>query len=331
MSLEGTIRDLGLHDVSQLLSLSRKSGTLVVSSRLRGRRAWMRFGDGAIVDAGVGEPLASDVATNAAASGDHAAVQEMTLQVLAWREGVFAFRAQERAGAPPSRVQIPADAVLVESVRREDEWSRLRPLVPSAEAVPCFLESEVDSSAMIRLAPDEWEVLTHVDGTRDIRALAERLDRDVMSVAGAVYALVEGGLLAVRDGRSPERAAPTGSMAIITAERNAGRALAETGGDAGSLGPDSVTLPAPVGVASGPLKPSSNERPLTDAVVHRATPADVRDAGDDAARHGDFGTALSCWGRALQSPEVLEDADRIRQAIELTTRLQALLHRTGDH
>lgn len=325
MSLEGTIRDLGLHDVSQLLSLSRKTGTLVVSSRLRGRRAWMRFGEGAVVDAGDGAPPAPDQATSAAANGDHLAIQEMTLQVLAWREGEFAFRAHEVSATPVSRVQLPTDALLVQSARREDEWNRLRTLVPSAEAVPAFLESEPDSSAMIRLAPDEWEVLTHVDGSRDVRALAARLGRDVISVAGAVYALVQGGLLTIRDGRSPDRAAPSGSMAIIAAERNAERyAHRKTERHA-------VTLPASAGVASGPLEPSSDERFPIASVADRATPADLRDAGDDAARSGDFGTALSCWGRALRSPEVLEDANRIRQAIELTTRLQALLQPIGDH
>jgi hypothetical protein len=46
MSLEGQLRELGLPEVLQLLSLSRKSGTLHVRAPLQGRAAFLRITQG---------------------------------------------------------------------------------------------------------------------------------------------------------------------------------------------------------------------------------------------------------------------------------------------
>ena len=205
MSLEGTIRDLGLQEIGQLLSLGRKSGVLAVRSTLRGAHAWLRFVDGALVDAGSGTPPAEGQATADAEAGDRAAVEESVLEVLAWREGSFAFTPATQRGAGASRVRIPTDAMLVESARRDDVWSRVRDRVPSSRAIPSFVDVEPKSLPLLHLVPTEWEVLTRVDGERDLRTLAGLLGRDLMEVAEIVHGLVGTGLLTVRDGNMPIR------------------------------------------------------------------------------------------------------------------------------
>jgi len=349
MSLEGTIRDLGLQEVGQLLSLSRKSGVLVVRSRLRAMRGWMRFVDGAIVDAGLGDPLPDGTATAASAGGERPAVEEVVLDLLAWREGSFAFGAASQPGAGPCRVRIPTDAMLVESARREDAWSRLRDRVPSADAVPSFVDVEPKALPLLHLVPQEWEVLTRVDGERDLRTLAGLLQRDVVEVAEIVHGLVGTGLLTVRDASLSLRPTPLVSAAIQAEADDlwipATTEMAVFAMDADDVvfdpmqagllnaagmphaleaahGPDAstVTAPAPAPVASTPSEPSSHED------HHEAILAfQLRAQGDEAARRGDFEVALACWSRYLRTHERAPDADRVREAVGLAARLHALL------
>ncbi len=385
MSLEGTIRDLGLHEVGQLLSLSRKSGTLAVSSLLRGRSAWIRFADGAMVDAGVDAAPSPGEATASAAAADRAAIEEVVLDVLAWREGRFVFAPEASGAASASRVRIPTDAMLVESARRDDAWQQLADRVPHADVVPSFVDVEPKSLPLLRLVPQEWEVLTRVDGQRSLRTLAQLLRRDVLEVAGIVHGLIGTGLLTVRDGSVQLRATAPGSgdsaplEAIeLPAPRVAGRAPdTRAGGDelwvpataemavfdselddaddlvfdpmrAGLLTPhgsprveasirpssphliahpaSAVTLPASSHVASGHLEPSSPE-----SRIHAETSPSVEllallEQGDEAARRGDFESALTYWSQFLRNPGASGEADRVREAIGLAARLQALLY-----
>lgn len=51
MSIEGPLRELGIHDVFQLLDLSRKTGTLTVTSTMRDNQGTVYFDRGAVVHA----------------------------------------------------------------------------------------------------------------------------------------------------------------------------------------------------------------------------------------------------------------------------------------
>jgi len=349
VSLEGTIRDLGLQEVGQLLSLSRKSGVLIVRSRLRAVRGWIRFVDGAVTDAGVGDPLPDGTATLASSAGDRPAVEEVVLDLLAWREGSFAFVAALQPGAGACQVRIPTDAMLVESARRDDAWSRLRERVPSADAIPSFVDVEPKALPLLHLVPQEWEVLTRVDGERDLRTLAGLLQRDVIEVAETVHGLVGTGLLSVRDGALPLRPTPFVTPAIQAAADDlwipatADMAVFATDVDdvvfdpmqagllnaAGmphdlesALAPVSGTVTAPAydPVASAPSEPSSHES--QHEVLHTRQ---LGAQGDEAARRGEFETALACWSRYLRAHEHAPDADRVREALGLVAQLHALL------
>ena len=53
MAIEGPLRELGIHDVFQLLDLSRKTGSLTVTSSLRDNRGTVYFDRGAVVYASI--------------------------------------------------------------------------------------------------------------------------------------------------------------------------------------------------------------------------------------------------------------------------------------
>ena len=49
MAIEGPLKELGIHDVFQLLDLSRKTGVLRITSKLRHNQGTVYFDGGAIV------------------------------------------------------------------------------------------------------------------------------------------------------------------------------------------------------------------------------------------------------------------------------------------
>src|ERR1041385_3436773 len=51
MAIEGPLRELGIHDVFQLLDLSRKTGALRVTSELRHNEGTIYFDNGVVVSA----------------------------------------------------------------------------------------------------------------------------------------------------------------------------------------------------------------------------------------------------------------------------------------
>ncbi len=53
MAIEGPLKELGIHDVFQLLDLSRKTGVLTVTSTLRHNKGTVYFDNGAVVYAAI--------------------------------------------------------------------------------------------------------------------------------------------------------------------------------------------------------------------------------------------------------------------------------------
>ena len=53
MAIEGPLRELGIHDVFQLLDLSRKTGRLRVTSALRDNEGTVYFKEGRVISASV--------------------------------------------------------------------------------------------------------------------------------------------------------------------------------------------------------------------------------------------------------------------------------------
>ena len=163
VAIEGPLRELGIHDVFQLLDLSRKTGTLAVTSELRGNEGTVRFQNGHVVAAAIrsnphrlGEQLMRSgrvtAAQIAAASAEQARrgdgvrlgeillemgaisrkelerqiriqIEAVIFELLSWSEGFFRFEEGPVQGDP--MVQIGTEALLMEGARRIDEWSRI--------------------------------------------------------------------------------------------------------------------------------------------------------------------------------------------------------------
>ncbi len=211
MSLEGRLRDLALPEVLQLLGLTRKTGTLHLRTQVQGRAAFVRITNGAVVDAAQwplsdsGNDAPVGLASSAAAAP---LVEECVLDLLTWRDGDFAFTPDE--GKPvPSPVRIGLEMMLVESAQRAERWEHIADRIVGAHVVPAFVDVEPQQLPLLRLVPQEWEILTRVDGNRDLSELSTVLDRELLDVAEMVHGLIGAGLLTLRETENAPRRNPT--------------------------------------------------------------------------------------------------------------------------
>lgn len=193
-------------------------------------------------------------------------------------------------------VQIGTEALLMEGARRIDEWSRISDRVPSLLAIPRLTALQDDRQApMLDLLPSEWEVLTMIDGTLDLRAIASSLARTEFDTAKVVYGLVSTGVV--------ELVVPPS-----VAERVAARAPTPP------LGMRAVAdMPTPV--VAPPVVPAPAMPDGTDDL----------ERGFQYVLRGDFDSAVVSWATWLQSHPKDDMTDRVRGAMEAAARLRGLV------
>src|SRR6266550_3299068 len=209
MPIEGPLRELGIHDVFQLLDLSRKTGVLRVTSELRHNAGTISFEGGAIIFAEIRSnphPLgALLLRTGKITEADleravRFQIEEVVFEVMGWREGYFSFSEGSPSELPTdATVRIPTEALLMEGARRIDEWSRIEGRIPHLGVVPMLAPPQEASEGELDLLPPEWEMLAMVDGQRDLRTIASELGRSDFEVAKTLFGLESAGLVALVD------------------------------------------------------------------------------------------------------------------------------------
>lgn len=242
MAIEGPLRELGIHDVFQLLDLSRKTGALRVTSGLRDNDGTVWFERGRVVHASIksnphpigailqksGKITEADLARardmQAARSPGtklgqilvemgaitnrelerqvRLQIEAVIFELMSWREGFFSF--EEGAGDPGAEVvvKISTDALVMEGARRIDEWSRIADKVPSLLAVPVLAPVTEGHSSSLDLQPSEWEVLAMIDGSADLKGIAAALGKSEFDVGKVAFGLITTGVVELR---LPER------------------------------------------------------------------------------------------------------------------------------
>ena len=352
MSLEGNLRDLALAEVCQLLAHTRKSGELRLRAPLTGLNAHVLFDSGAIVGAAIanlGLPLKAEAGLSATDAAQ--AVERTTLELLCWTEGDFRFVPQgDDTTSLRTGVRLHTEMLLMEGARRSEEWERLSDRIPNARVVPTFVDVEPRQLPLLNLQPQQWEVLTGVDGQRDLPALARSLGRDLLETAEIVHALIGTGLLklaevsrAQRAQATPPSSAAQRTDAPVDLWVPADASLNETV-DAEADADDEIFDPIRVGVFTPEGLPRLRT-PLAVGRVESRTDAKLepdtnlerlREHGDAAARRGNFSEALRYWNAVVANgydTHAVDDAESINrsvahasEAIALTARLQTLLH-----
>lgn len=182
----GTLGGMGLVDLFQLIETGKKTCTVHLSSdRIRsggyaedrGEKAQIYFREGLAIDA-----------ETARLSGERA-----IYRLLLWEDGAF-----EIEFGPVTRdatINLPTQALLLEGMRRVDEWGRFSRRVPSLAA-----RLEVDYRALagrVNELPDEVEELLRLfDGRRSLLEVLDSVVIDDLAALGIVARLCEDEVLA---------------------------------------------------------------------------------------------------------------------------------------
>jgi tetratricopeptide (TPR) repeat protein len=239
MPIEGALRELGIHDVFQMLDLSRKTGALRVTSEQRDNEGMVLFDRGRVVSASIRSspsPLGTmlvragriteddlrrarelqdagdrrrlgEILLGLGAIGARELERQVRLQIeavvfelMSWRDGFFSFEESDVSDvALEASVHVSTESLLMEGARRIDEWSRMADRLPHLGVIPVLATVRDEHATLLDLLPSEWEVLAHIDGETDLRGIAASLGRSEFDVAKVVYGLLATGVIDIRD------------------------------------------------------------------------------------------------------------------------------------
>ena len=211
MDLEGSVERFELTDIFQLLSASKKTGTLGVQ---KGEEVMMvYFQDGNIIYAynpnreiklgdlliqkkkitplqlekvmraqkdlktkkRLGELLVleSFITEEELEKVVKQQVEDVIYELLKWDRGSFKFYENRFPTQEEITINISTENLILESVRRSDEMARIQAKLPSMNTVLGLAITETDRAKDVTLEADEWNILTLVDGHRSIKKIVE--------------------------------------------------------------------------------------------------------------------------------------------------------------
>jgi DNA-binding response OmpR family regulator len=145
----GSLSEMSVVDLLQTIDVSRKSGVLTLISA-DGQEGMISFDSGAVINAAVEDLVGEDA----------------VYRQLLWRDGAFDLQFR-RVSLSERTVHRTTQALLMEGMRRLDEWSRLSELLPSFEAV-----LEVDAHTLRErlgdMPDDQNDMIRLIDGGRTV-------------------------------------------------------------------------------------------------------------------------------------------------------------------
>ena len=188
MSFQGSITELPVPDIIQLVSVSGKTGMFTL---VRGtERGYIHLKNGQMVHARLGDLTG----------------EEAIYALAIWSSGDFQFTPNEE----PDSVTIEKSntSLLMEAARRLDEWKVLSRKIPGVDYVPALILR--DTAEPVTLSPIEWNVVTRIDGKKTIEELARAVQLSSFETAKVLYGLITSGLVEMRS-RETARPAPVSS------------------------------------------------------------------------------------------------------------------------
>jgi hypothetical protein len=233
MALKGSLKDFSLPDLFQLLNFSKKNGTLnLVRGNSRG---YICFRNGEVFFATtnwkrqslgmklVGAGLITKEQLNEAlelqrkeAKGQRLGqilvrlgyitqeqlevfveeqIQDAVFEMLRWTDGEFEFQPGVVFPEEDIGLSISTEELIMEGSRRLDEWNRIEKKIPHLDVVFRMKTMQGREAAQISLTPEEWMVLTYVDGERTVRQIVELTGMSTLQTCKILYGLIGSGLL----------------------------------------------------------------------------------------------------------------------------------------
>jgi Domain of unknown function (DUF4388) len=187
MSFQGSLNELPLSDIVQLVAVSGKTG--MFSMTRVSEKGYVYLQNGQITHAKLGEVEGED------------AIYALAL----WNQGTFQFSPGVESEA--RTISRSNTNLLLEAARRSDEWKILSRKIPGTDSVPLLVSRE-GANGPVTLTPVEWKVVTKTDGQRSIEEIARAMKTSAFDVAKTLYGLVTAELVEIGRPRGSGRGAP---------------------------------------------------------------------------------------------------------------------------
>jgi hypothetical protein len=122
-------------------------------------------------------------------------VEELIYSLMSWDRGSFKFYENQFPTDEEITVSLSTENVVLEGLRRLDEMSKIRESLPEFTTVLALAPSAEGQRRDISLEPDEWNVLSLVDGHRSIEDLIRVSHLDSIETLKRLASLFLAGLV----------------------------------------------------------------------------------------------------------------------------------------
>ncbi len=177
--LFGDLGNMSVVDLLQAMELGRKSGALRIEAGKNRGTIWFR--DGQVIDANAGTLQG----------------EEAVYRMLTWDEG--SFEADFRPPRRPVAMSESTQKLLMEGLRRTDDWGRIAEQLPSLDTVFTVDYSEL-ADHLAELEDSVSGMLRLFDGQRSAREVVAAAGLPDLEALDALSQLYFEGIIAVSDG-----------------------------------------------------------------------------------------------------------------------------------
>jgi hypothetical protein len=149
---------------------------------------------------------------------DDTAGEEAVYALAIWSQGDFKF--DHGVTTDQKTISKSNTNLLMEAARRLDEWRVLSKKIPSTDHIPEFVVQE-HREGQINLNTSEWLILSKIDGSRSVKAIAQASGLSVFDAAKILYGLIATGLIRLKAPAAapPPRSGPSAGAPAAGAPR----------------------------------------------------------------------------------------------------------------
>jgi Domain of unknown function (DUF4388) len=206
MAFQGSLAELHLPDIIQLISVSGKTGVFhLIDGALHGE---IYLNEGKIVHAQI----------------DQVTGEEAVYALAIWSRGEFKFEPAEASSV--RSISKSNTNLLMEAARRLDEWRVLSKRIASIELVPEFVVLD-SREGQINLTTGDWLILSKIDGHRSITSIASASGLSAFDAAKILYGLIGNGLIRLKSATGDASPASVARSSVADAAAGQPQANAE--------------------------------------------------------------------------------------------------------
>jgi tetratricopeptide (TPR) repeat protein len=251
MTIQSSIKDLGLFDFIQVLHMNKKTGRLMITDGPDGKEAQVIFKNGdtcfavihdrvpktierLLVDWGVIDEgslarvekslrrypsLIECLEKEGMVSRGHVenlvanCIRECVYEIFKWDRGECRFIEEDIDERRDIAVPLNTENLILEGARRIDEWSNISGKVPSRHSI-FRLSADAQEGQRLNLKPREWEILSLIDGKRSVKEVNDAVTGDLFTTSKLIYGLVVMGVIELINGETATAAGAGGEARL---------------------------------------------------------------------------------------------------------------------